>query len=58
MGAGRVGSLRRDGTVVAAFYVELAYGYSLMPAIVALRRQSNKAVWSSWASGDGLAGTD
>ena len=47
---------RRDGTAVAAFYVELAYGHSFLPAIVALRCQSNEAVWSSW--GDGLAGTD
>jgi hypothetical protein len=51
---GQNGRTAREGR---GFYVA-AYGHSFMPAIVALRCQSNKTVWSSWASGDGLAGTD
>jgi hypothetical protein len=36
----------------------IQYGYSFMPANAALRCQSNKADWSSWARDDGVLGTD
>ena len=55
----KIGQKRTKGRNGSRGFLRRAcYGHSFMPAIVALRCQSNKAVRSSWASGDGIAGTD